>query len=61
MDVTIIGSGVIGLFSALVLTDAGYKVTIVARDMPGDENQNWASPWYVISTPFSGFGDRSHA
>lgn len=50
MNVTIIGSGVIGLFAALVLTDAGYKVTIIARDMPGDENQNWASPWYVISS-----------
>lgn len=44
MDVIIIGSGIIGLFSILVLTDAGYKVTIVARDIPGDENQNWASP-----------------
>ncbi|KAL4963461.1 FAD-dependent oxidoreductase [Aspergillus stella-maris] len=45
MDVTIIGSGVIGLLSALVLTDARYRVTIIARDLPGDENQNWASPW----------------
>lgn len=44
MDVIIIGSGIIGLFFILVLTDAGYKVTIVARDIPGDENQNWASP-----------------
>ncbi|KAJ6172603.1 hypothetical protein N7470_001670, partial [Penicillium chermesinum] len=36
---------VIGLLSALTLVDAGYKVTIVARDLPGDENQDWASPW----------------
>ena len=36
MSVTIIGSGVIGLFSALVLTDAGYKVTIIAREKAGD-------------------------
>lgn len=45
MDVAIIGSGVIGLLSALTLTDAGYKVTIIARDLPGDESQAWASPW----------------
>ncbi|KAJ5232955.1 hypothetical protein N7468_005911 [Penicillium chermesinum] len=45
MEVGIIGSGVIGLLSALTLVDAGYKVTIVARDLPGDENQDWASPW----------------
>lgn len=45
MEVGIIGSGIIGLLSALTLTDAGYKVTIVARDLPGDETQDWASPW----------------
>ncbi|KAJ6108206.1 hypothetical protein N7523_009529 [Penicillium sp. IBT 18751x] len=45
MGVTVLGAGVIGLLSALALTDAGYKVTIVARDLPGDESQDWASPW----------------
>ncbi|KAJ5773034.1 hypothetical protein N7457_007930 [Penicillium paradoxum] len=45
MEVAIIGSGVIGLLSALTLTDSGYKVTIVARDVLGDDNQDWASPW----------------
>lgn len=43
--VGIIGSGIIGLLSALALTDAGYQVTIMARDLPGDETQDWASPW----------------
>ncbi|PYI27230.1 nucleotide-binding domain-containing protein [Aspergillus indologenus CBS 114.80] len=47
--VGIIGSGIIGLLSALTLTDAGYKVTIVARDLPGDETQDWASPWAGVS------------
>ncbi|PYI19564.1 nucleotide-binding domain-containing protein [Aspergillus japonicus CBS 114.51] len=47
--VGIIGSGIIGLLSALTLTDAGYKVTIVARDLPGDESQDWASPWAGVS------------
>ncbi|KAL4798475.1 hypothetical protein BDV19DRAFT_357049 [Aspergillus venezuelensis] len=51
MDVTIIGSGVIGLLFALVLNEARYKVTIIARDLPGDENQNWASPWYFPDPP----------
>ncbi|KAJ5085897.1 nucleotide-binding domain-containing protein [Penicillium argentinense] len=45
MEVGIIGSGIIGLLSALTLTDVGYKVTIVARDLPGDDSQDWASPW----------------
>jgi D-amino-acid oxidase len=46
MEVAIIGAGVIGLLSALTLTDSGYRVTIIARDLPGDESQDWASPWY---------------
>ncbi|KAJ5665885.1 uncharacterized protein N7477_008333 [Penicillium maclennaniae] len=45
MGVTVLGAGVIGLLSTLALTDAGYEVTIVARDLPGDESQDWASPW----------------
>ncbi|KAJ5340415.1 nucleotide-binding domain-containing protein [Penicillium brevicompactum] len=49
MEVGIIGSGIIGLLSALTLTDAGYRVTIVARDLPGDETQDWASPWAGVS------------
>ncbi|RJE21015.1 FAD dependent oxidoreductase, partial [Aspergillus sclerotialis] len=45
MEVAIIGSGIIGLLSALTLSEAGYKVTIIARDLPGDESHDWASPW----------------
>jgi hypothetical protein len=54
----IIGSGIIGLSSALILRESGYSVTIVARDMPGDEETlAWASPLLVPSahshiTPF---------
>jgi len=45
--VVILGAGVIGLTVAHVLTeDAGFKVTIVARDMPEDlTSQAFASPW----------------
>ncbi|KAI2867826.1 hypothetical protein CBS147343_9839 [Aspergillus niger] len=45
MEVGIIGSGVIGLTSALALVQAGYSVTIVARELPGDDSLRWASPW----------------
>lgn len=45
----IVGAGVIGLTSALVLSEAGYKVSILARELPGDESKNWASPWYVLN------------
>jgi hypothetical protein len=45
--VGIVGSGVIGLTCALVLCEAGYKVSIVARELPGDTSNNWASPWSV--------------
>jgi glycine/D-amino acid oxidase-like deaminating enzyme len=50
MEVAIIGSGVIGLLSAFTLADAGYKVTIIARNLPGDESVDWASPWYFITS-----------
>lgn len=43
--VGIIGSGVIGLLTAQTLSEAGYPVTIIARDFPGDESLDWASPW----------------
>ncbi|MEU2032496.1 FAD-dependent oxidoreductase [Nocardia amamiensis] len=33
---TVIGSGIIGLTSAICLTDAGFQVTIVTASMPGD-------------------------
>ncbi|KAG7406332.1 hypothetical protein DER46DRAFT_671211 [Fusarium sp. MPI-SDFR-AT-0072] len=46
MEVGIIGSGVIGLTSALALVEVGYSVSIVARDLPGDDSsRKWASPW----------------
>ncbi|CAJ0550034.1 Ff.00g099640.m01.CDS01 [Fusarium sp. VM40] len=51
MEVGIIGSGIIGLTSALALIEAGYPVTIIARDLPGDDSsQQWASPCVVQRT-----------
>ncbi|KAK3656296.1 hypothetical protein LTR56_002997 [Elasticomyces elasticus] len=44
-EVGVLGSGIVGLVSALCLSRAGYRVTIVARDLPGDKTTEWASPW----------------
>lgn len=43
--VAIAGAGVIGLSIALLLSEVGYKVSIVARNLPGDKSTEWASPW----------------
>ncbi|KAF5008356.1 hypothetical protein FDECE_5399 [Fusarium decemcellulare] len=43
--VTIVGSGIVGLAIASLLSRS-HEVTIVARDLPGDEpTLDWASPW----------------
>jgi len=45
-NIGIVGAGVVGLSIALLLAERGCKnVTIVARDLPGDEGTGWASPW----------------
>lgn len=44
--VVVIGAGVIGLTSALLLAQDGFAVKIVARDLPEDSySQGFASPW----------------
>lgn len=44
-DVGIVGAGIIGLTTALTLAEAGYRVAIIARDLPGDMTTQWSSPW----------------
>lgn len=46
-SIGILGAGITGLATAYVLSSQ-YKVTIVARDLPGDLGLDWASPWFVI-------------
>jgi D-amino-acid oxidase len=43
--IAIAGAGIIGLACAYLLSESGYKVTIVARNLYGDESTEWASPW----------------
>ena len=38
-------AGVLGLSCALRLKQTGFRVTIVARDLPGDLSIGYASPW----------------
>ncbi|KAL1311764.1 hypothetical protein AAFC00_001851 [Neodothiora populina] len=45
-NITVLGAGVIGLTTALVLARSGkYNVTVVAKHMPGDYDIEYASPW----------------
>ncbi|OCL13599.1 FAD dependent oxidoreductase [Glonium stellatum] len=45
-NITVIGAGVVGLTTALVLSKhANFKVTVVAKHMPGDYDIEYASPW----------------
>ncbi|KIW18939.1 hypothetical protein PV08_03228 [Exophiala spinifera] len=43
--VVVVGAGIIGLASALLLAEEGLNVSIVARDIPGDGGLGWASPY----------------
>ncbi|KAF5379585.1 hypothetical protein D9757_009241 [Collybiopsis confluens] len=43
-QIVIIGSGVTGLSVALALSRI-YDVTVIARDLVGDNSHGWASPW----------------
>lgn len=47
-QLVVLGAGVIGLSVAHLAATRGFKVTIVARDMPEDmDSQAWASPFAV--------------
>ncbi|SNX86808.1 related to D-amino-acid oxidase [Melanopsichium pennsylvanicum] len=44
--VVVVGAGVLGLTNAFELRERGYRVTILARDLPQDSfSQTFASPW----------------
>lgn len=45
-NIVVIGAGVSGLTSALLLArDKKNKVAVVARHMPGDYDIEYTSPW----------------
>lgn len=41
----VVGAGVVGLTTALVLQLKGYDVTILAKHFPGDKSPEYSSPW----------------
>ena len=44
--IVVLGAGVSGLTSALLLSrNPGYKITVAAAHMPGDYSIDYASPW----------------
>ncbi|KAJ5489667.1 hypothetical protein N7539_004557 [Penicillium diatomitis] len=43
--ILIVGAGVLGLTTAIQISLAGRKVTLLARDLPGDFTIDYASPW----------------
>ncbi|KAI9313541.1 hypothetical protein BX666DRAFT_1864121 [Dichotomocladium elegans] len=43
--VHVIGAGVIGLTTAVVLLAKGYDVTLLAKHFPGDRSGDYTSPW----------------
>ncbi|KAK5174523.1 uncharacterized protein LTR77_001603 [Saxophila tyrrhenica] len=43
--IIVVGAGVTGLTSAYFLAEEGYKVTVVAAHVPGDESIEYTSPW----------------
>jgi D-amino-acid oxidase len=48
--ITVVGAGVIGLTSGIRLLEHGYKVSIVARDLPPNTNSNAAAAiWYIYA------------
>jgi D-amino-acid oxidase len=46
-NVTVLGAGVVGLTSALVLAHAypSARITVVAKHFPGDRSIEYTSPW----------------
>ncbi|OWO99991.1 hypothetical protein B2J93_1580 [Marssonina coronariae] len=44
-NIVVVGAGVSGLTTALLLSKKGHNVTIIAKHMPGDSDIEYTSPW----------------
>lgn len=48
MEYTVVGAGIIGLYTTWNLLEAGVspeRITVVAQFLPGDQSINYTSPW----------------
>ncbi|KAK6524465.1 hypothetical protein TWF281_011373 [Arthrobotrys megalospora] len=58
--IVVIGAGVAGLTTALLLAKRRHNVTVIAKHMPGDYDIEYTSPWAGANYfPFSIAGDKS--
>ncbi|MEL7257696.1 MAG: FAD-dependent oxidoreductase [Pseudomonadota bacterium] len=57
-DVTILGAGIVGICTALALTERGQKVRLIDRDVPGQAtsfgNAGVISPWSIVPQSMPG-------
>ncbi|MCU9837343.1 FAD-binding oxidoreductase [Ruegeria sp. WL0004] len=57
-EVTVLGAGIVGICTALALTERGIKVTLIDRDEPGQAtsfgNAGIISPWSVVPQSMPG-------
>ncbi|EKD20072.1 uncharacterized protein L3040_002251 [Drepanopeziza brunnea f. sp. 'multigermtubi'] len=44
-NIVVVGAGVSGLTTALLLSRKGHSVTVIAKHMPGDYDIEYTSPW----------------
>lgn len=57
-EITVLGAGIVGICTALALTETGLKVRLVDRDAPGQAtsfgNAGIVSPWSVVPQSMPG-------
>lgn len=58
VDVTVLGAGIVGICSALALSEKGLRVRLVDRDAPGQAtsfgNAGIVSPWSIVPQSMPG-------
>ncbi|RUS16278.1 FAD dependent oxidoreductase [Endogone sp. FLAS-F59071] len=44
-SINVIGAGVVGLTTALLLQQSRHRVTVISKHLPGDQSIEYTSPW----------------
>jgi glycine/D-amino acid oxidase-like deaminating enzyme len=53
--IIVLGAGVSGLTTAILLLERGFEIKIVAEFFPGDVNPNYTSPRLAVLSFFNSF------